>query len=438
MKLFKGLTGLLVVIMLAGCATTEKRFKKGVEAEERGDYFEAADYFIRVLQKAPDYQPAIDHLGSSGAAAIDQGMQTALDDERRGSFAAAADMMDRMESLAVRSGNVGVVLDLPDDFQAIRDSMEEQAFLQLIDQAETAAVEGRWNDAINEYERALDRTTDTERQARIEEAIGGVHLRWAESFLELERYRDAFARAEFTIERLGPGHPLSQQAMALQDQALIDGTRAIAFLPLGQTENMRRFAPGPFLDDINDVLLYDSWSAPPPFVGAIDNVELRRELRRIVGRGSAVISRGDALEVGRALGADMVFSGELVDYSVDERKVKLKTRKVKTQGRNPVDTTFTVKNFTMYFDTAVEMRIYDARNRNVLYEGRIESSVSRKVERGEYDGDYRDLDLSSKQRDYFDSDEHERQDQELEEQLADDIARKIAERAFDQLLRHID
>ncbi len=427
----------VLTLFVVGCGSTEKKFKRGVEAEERGEYLLAANYFITVLQKAPDYAPAVEHLETSGAAAIEFGVADARERERNADYAGAADILDQLADLTRRADQVGTRLILPDDFDALRDSLEEQAFNQLIAQAEAAVAAGRWNDALVEYERAIQRSTPNQ-QANIEEAMAGVHVRWAESLMAQLRYQAAFGQAQYAIDALGISHPIGQQAMALQEQALIDGTRIVVFLPLGQTEGMRRTAPGNFLDDLNDVLLYDSWSIPPPFLGAVDNVEVRRELRRVVGRGSAVVSRGDALEVGRILGSDMVVSGELVDFSVDERRVKTKTKKVKTMGRNPVDTTFTIKEFTLYLDAAVEFRIYDTHDRSVIYEGVAEASTSQKVERGEYPGDYRDLDLSSKQRDYFDRDQHEREMQVLEEQLADELSVKIATRVFERALRQVD
>ncbi len=235
MKSKKYILLLTAFLLVAGCASTEKRFNKGVEAEEQGEYLKAANFYVRVLEKEPGYEPAMDHLFTVGMIVIDNGMADALEMERRENFASAANQMDAIEGMWIRADRVGVSLSMPDDFEATRNSMEEQAFLQLIDQAETAAAAGRWNDSIVEYERAMERAEDPDRRARIEEAIGAVHLRWAETHLGLLRFKEAFDRAENAIQLLGPAHPISQQAIALQEQALLDGTRVIAFLPLGQT-----------------------------------------------------------------------------------------------------------------------------------------------------------------------------------------------------------
>lgn len=428
---------LLLVLSVTACGSTEKKFKRGVEAEERGEYLVAANYFITVLERAPDYAPAADHLETSGAAAIEHGVEDARDMERRSNYAGALDLLDQLADLVRRADRVGTTLYLPEDFNAMRDSLEEQAYHQLIAQARAAVEDGRWADAINEYNRAINRSGPAQHE-QIQENITEVHIMWAEDLAGQGRFRAAFERAQFAVDAYGTSHPLGQQAMALQEQALLDGTRIVAFLPFGQTENMRRSAPGTFLDDLNDILLYDSWTLPPPFVGPVDNVELRRELRTVVGRGSSVISRGDALELGRIMDADMVVSGEFIDFSEDERKLRTSTKKVKTLGRNPVDTTFTIKKFTLYLDAIVEYRIFDTYDRHVIYEGRAEGSASKKVERGDYTGDYRDLDLSSRESEYFDRDEHERQMLELEADLLDQLSVKIRDRVFEQILRQVD
>lgn len=428
---------LFLVLSVTACGSTEKKYKRGLEAEENGEYLVAANYFITVLERAPDYAPAAEHLESSGALAIEHGIEDAREMERRSNYAGALDLLDQLADLVFRADRVGTSLYLPEDFEPMRDSLEEQAYHQLIAQARAAIEARRWGDAINEYRRAMDRTSASQHE-QIEESIAEVHIMWAEELASQARYQAAFHRAQHAIDSFGPSHPLGQQALALQEQALIDGTRMVAFLPFGQTENMRRTAPGTFVDDLNDILLYDSWTIPPPFVGAVDNVELRRELRRVVGRGTSIVSRGDALELGRIMDADIVVSGEFVDYSEDERRVRTSTKKVKTLGRNPVDTTFTIKKFTLYVDALVEYRIFDTYDRHVIYEGQAEASASKQVERGEYTGDYRDLDLSSKQREYFDRDEHERQLQELEEDLLDQLSIRIRDRVFEQILRQVD
>ena len=64
------------------------------------------------------------------------------------------------------------------------------------------------------------------------------------------------------------------------------------------------------------------------------------------------------------------------------------------------------------------------------YEGHVDAATSDRFERGLYDGDYRDLDLSGRELSYFDSAEIREQEDRLEQALADALAMELAGRVY--------
>jgi hypothetical protein len=271
------------------------------------------------------------------------------------------------------------------------------------------------------------------------ERQGIVYVSWATEDAERDYFRAAFAHAQEAINLLGPDHPVARDAAEVQREAVKLGTRYVAFLPFWRTDAVGREAPRTLIQDFNDVLLYDHWAAPVPFIAAADPVQIRRELRRL-RYDRTVINRDQAAEMGRAARADFVVVGDWSEFEQRDRNVKEKTRKAKLRGRGSTvsggrDTTYIEQELTLELRGEITYRIIDPASRRVVDEGRLDHKVSDKIKRGLYAGDYQDLDLSGKQRSLFE-DEHLAVE-ELSNQLVDELAARLAERVYERLLRQI-
>ena len=260
---------------------------------------------------------------------------------------------------------------------------------------------------------------------------------WSEQALRERYYKIAFDKAQQALDLVGVEHALSQRFSQVQASALEEGSRFVAMLPVAATEDVRRRTGTLFLSDLNDILAYDYWATPPPFVLPADPVEVRREIRSMLGRSGRVVTKSEAVAVGRAMDADWVFVADLVRFDRDEREQSRDRVNVKTRGRSPLDTSYILRKVRVLYYTRVDVRIYDVRSGRELYDGRVDASAEDRFERGEYAGDYRDLDLSGRELSYFDSQEIRLQEDALEEAMADQLAAKVAERVYSTMLRWI-
>ncbi|MDX1430233.1 MAG: hypothetical protein R3282_08095, partial [Rhodothermales bacterium] len=104
--------------------------------------------------------------------------------------------------------------------------------------------------------------------------------------------------------------------------------------------------------------------------------------------------------------------------------------RARTRGRGALDTTYVLNTVEVDYSTRANVRIYHVQTGNKLYEGTVDSGVKDRYRRGDYAGDYRHLDLSGSELAYFDPEELRQQTDRIEEALADDLARKIAERVY--------
>lgn len=437
---------LLVTLLLfavgSGCKSTQKRYEKATQLEAQARWAEAARYYIEVLEREPDFEDARQRLAEVGAFAIDDYLAAADAALAEGLPDAAIIELEHLDALRDDAHGVGVRLAVPATYADYRARVERQALVALLQQGDRAERAADWNAALAAYERALGYANSPDTEADIREAQGRIHLKWARQEVAHGRNRAGFDLAAHVASFAGPDHPLAVEAFALQEEALAAGTRYVAFLPLAQTDAARRAAPREFVRDLNDVLTYDHWGAPVPFIAAADPVQLRRELRRL-RYDDVILSRKDAADIGRVVDADLVVVGELTRFEAEERNIRNREREARLRvrgstrtGDHTVDTVYVEQSYTLDYDATAEYRIIDARTQRVLDEGTVRANASERLERGVFAGDWEDLDLSGSQRALFeDGDRLGRQ--ELTNELVDDLATKIAERVYERLLREI-
>ena len=429
-----------LMLMLAGCVSTQKRYDKAQDLELQGRYAEAAEYYIKVLKKEAEWEGAPERLQEAGNRAVEMFLEDAEAAKFAGNYAAALRALDRLDALRDAAEGVGVTLDVPDDYASYRDELTESAIEAFIARAERAEQAGDWNEALRAYDRAARYTDDPDQRAALVQAQAEVHLRWADNEFARDYFRAGFDRAQQALDLVGPEHPLAERALAMQATALEAGARAVAFLPFWRTEDVAREAPPNVVQDLNDVMFYDHWSAPLPFIAVADPVQLRRELRRL-RYDREIITRRQAAEIGRVVLADYVVVGEWTEMRREERNVKEKTRKARMKGRRATtggsnDTTYVEQDFRLELDAEVVYRIIDPRTRREVDKGIVSADVSGRVKRAVFPGDYRDLDLSGSERSLFEDDER-LATEELGDELVDKLAVLLAERIYDRLLRQI-
>ncbi len=440
LRLTSTLICLAALLWMIGCASTQKRYDKAEDLELQGRYAEAAEYYIKVLEKEPDWEGAPERLREAGNQAVVLFFDEADAAQAEGNYDGALRALDRLDTLLDAAADVGVTLDVPDGYAQFRDDVIKSAVASFIDRAERAERAGDWDAALRAYQRAADYTSDPEQRAQLTASQAEVHLRWADYDFGRAYYRAGFDHAQVAIDLVGPTHPVAERARAMQATALEAGTRAVAFLPFWRTEEVAREAPSNVVQDLNDVMQYDHWAVSMPFIAAADPVQIRRELRRL-RYDREIITRRQAAEIGRVVLADYVVVGEWTEVVRKERNLKEKTRKARLKGRRATtggtnDTTYVEQNFRLELDAEVVYRIIDPRTRREVDKGTVTAEVSGRVERAIFAGDYRDLDLSGSELSLFE-DEERIATEELGDELVDTIALRLAERIYDRLLRQI-
>ncbi len=430
---------LIVLCMLvAGCASPGKLLEKATGAEESGQYYEAATYYVSVLEKESDWDDIRESLMRVGTIAIDNLLDEANELEDEGKYDDAIDTLSKLDDLKADARGVGVTLSVPNDYEEYKERLSQAAIDSLIRQGERAEDAGDWRDAIETYELVQKKyvlTVDQDEEMLI--ARGRVFIKWAEQDMEQGNHRAAFDRAAEAINVLGEDHPRAGNAIDLQDLAIEEGTRFVAFLPIWQTDDVSDEAPRGIIEEVDDLLQYDFWANPPLFIEQTDPVQLRREMRRL-RLDNRLITRSEAANIGNVLDADYVVITQAVLFQFEERRMKEKTKKVETKGRNSLDTTYVEQSFTGRLNAEIEYRIVDMDSRKEVADGSVSADADAKMKRGVYEGDYQDLDLSRSERRLFDEEELDLAIRELEDEVIDDITPRLADEVFEAILKRIN
>lgn len=435
---------LSLLIVVAGCVTTQDRYEKAQDLTAEGRYVEAARYYVRVLEAEPDWPEARGELEAVGARAVDTLLdeaETLAAEERYEDAVATLDMLD---DLRADTEAVGVELTVPEDYADYRASLIRTAADVLIEEGAAAEETGDWANAADAYDRARTYVTSEKRLTLLKEAQARVLLRWSEDELAQNQYRAAYERAAEIADLIGPEHPIRQKAAALQNTAIEEGSRVVAFLPLGRTGDVASALPEFFLRDLNDVLQLEHWTDPPAFIAPVDPIATRRLIRKR-SADQTVLPRSVAAKAGRELGADLVLTGEIIRYeqvatstNEREREARMRVRGATGQGTQWRDTTYVEQTIRMELEAAVEWRLIDVRSGRMVDRG-IETEQARdELQRGVFAGDYRRLDLSGSELRLFNPSDLRQDKRAVEEQLMDLLARRLANEVFARILHRID
>lgn len=439
-------TLLLSLTLLSACASATDRLNEGIALQSQGRYVEAVYRYAEALEKDRELTEARDRLLAVGDSAVMVAMDEADRLELRGDPVQAAAQYSRLDMMLERVRQVGLRLDLPADYDAIRRAIFDNAINWQMVQGDEAAQEGRWQDALRFYRGARGDHLPSRNQ--VEESLEAettLLLDWARVELEDGRPRLAFERAAEAGEvRSSPARETVLAIREIQDRALAQGTVVLAVPPVTADPGVRDWLGGEFEVELDSDLGLDHWTQPPLFVEIADPLILRRELRGLL-RGQATQS---PLLVGRALdlvGADLAVLIRLAEIDVVEEDVDrdehetVVTRSVRegTARRSVVDTvTYATLEGDLTYVLDAEVTLVDPSGREV---DRFTAS-SRQTgpfQRGEFEGDPSVLDLGRGHAPYFDPSVIADQMAAIEGRLLEELAVAIAAGTFDRVLASI-
>lgn len=433
---FVAIVSLFLLAALVGCVSVEKRYKKGQELEGQGRLEEAAQRYIAVLTKEPGREDARQRLAEVGSRVVDDYLAEARANETDGDHESAVEAINRIDGLRGRTGQVGVMLAVPDDYADFRRDVIDAAVASLFRQGEDLESAGNWAEAAGRYERLRSYPLAPDEIRRVDEARARVLIRWAEEDMARGSFRAAYGHAQSAMDIFGPDGATGQEARGIQRAALDAGTKTVAVLPFWADPGAGEATPRGLENSLYDALLYEHMENPVPFVGPIDRGAIHRELSRLRVRSGEIADRTAAM-AGQALNADLVVVGWIESYRQEDGVPEEIARKAPLRRDKSSSAAYTEKKYIVKLTADVMYRILDPATRRVVEEESVSAHASAQFRRAYFDGDYTTLDLTRDERALFDKEGWLRAEEELQASLVDKLAEKIAASVFDRVLRFV-
>jgi tetratricopeptide (TPR) repeat protein len=435
-RTFTAVVSVLLAGVMAGCVSTEKRYRKGQELENQGRLEEASQRYIAVLAKEPGREDARRSLEDVGARLIDDWFARARGDGAAGRFEEAVSSIRHIDGFRDRAGQVGVTFAVPEDYRDFRRHMIDSAVAALFRQAEEREAAGNWPGAAERYDRLRSYALSPEETLRVDGARARVLIRWAEDDMARGAFRAAYGHAESALGGIGPDSEAAAAARSIQKAALDAGTMTVAVLPFWAGPGAGPGTPRGLENRLYDALVFERLDKPVPFFGPIDRGAIHRELDRRRVRSGDIPDR-TAAAIGQALGADFVVVGWLEDFRQEDGAAQETARKAPLRRDRAATATYTERRYTVKLTGEVVYRILDPATRKTVEEETVSADVSAPFRRASFDGDPATLDLSREERALFDREAWRRAEEELEDELVDRLAGKIASGLFERVLRFV-
>ena len=256
-------------------------------------------------------------------------------------------------------------------------------------------------------------------------------LAWAESEEIDGRHRRAFYLADEALGLVRPAPAgLVEGAEALRTRAVANGTRAVAVFPVTMTAQVREVMEGDLYQELADLLELVYWRAPPVFVVVPDPVVVRQVVRRFARPGRS-FRPGRVMDEVRAAFGVMV---ELTGLFATERNLRRENHEARTKDGSVIS--FVEERGTVSYTLEAQVTIVDDRER-IVSENTERATTRGRFERGVYQGDYREFDLSRGELRLFDSGVIRRRLAEIQRGVIPELSDRVADEVFARVLARI-
>jgi hypothetical protein len=426
-------------VFALGCTSAEDRLEEGIALQARGQYMNAVYRYADAVERDGSLMEARERLLASGDTAMGAALSEADRLELRDDPVSAARQYQAIDRMLARIRSVGERLDPPFGYDDSRRALFDRAIDWRMTVGDEAVAAGRWADARRAYADA--RSDFSPSRTQIEASIDaetGLLLDWAEIELGDGRPRMAFGLAQEAVGlRNSTPRDVLLNARDLQDRALERGTVVVAVPPVVARPGVRDYLGPEFEIRLDEGLVLDHWTRPPPFVRMADHTSMRRELRGLL-RGVPQTP----LLVGRVLqlvGGDFAAMVELAEIEVVEEDVRRTTRQARLReptGREPRPVEFTQVEGTMAYRVSADVVLVDHDGREVT-RFRAEGRSGGPFRRGDFDGNHDRLELSEDDAVLFDPRALAEQTSRIEAALMEELAVAIAAGTYDTVLERI-
>jgi tetratricopeptide (TPR) repeat protein len=360
---------LLILPLFATSCAAKRAYKRALEYEESGQYFEAANRDLESLDRRPDFEEAKTHLREIADQAYTQLIDLAASFEMQNEWLQAIETYDRTENFAQRCARHGVTVQASDvghlRADAVRRGTEYHyrnaethynrreyelaisEYLKVVAiagfHADTKArlwrchvevgnqlvVGGAYQEAISSwYEKALPYAEFATDQSATLNFIADAYYRWAERLAEDGDFRGSYQRFSQALATV-PGY---RDAEARAAEMYEEAVARVAVLPFRNTTSLGN----QYSNLLTEQLIAKCVNADLEFAvfatrDVIDQLLSEHELS-VMG----VVDPGTASRIGELEGIDFFITGSVTQISAQTTRPSFQEREheIRYMGRD--------------------------------------------------------------------------------------------------------
>lgn len=300
------LTYLLLIALLAGCATSKSFYKKGVKLEEAGLVEEAAQFYLVSLQKNRSNVEAKIGLKNTGQIVLSRYLSEFSQQKVFGKKREAIASWDTAMAYKNKVANLGVQLNVPSiyvtDYEEIKDAHLNEMYqrgLEYMDAGNFAEAEKCFIEV-----KQLDRD--------FEDAHAMANIAFAEPIyveainsLDNEKYRAAYEKFNRVLNRIDDYKDASEK----RDESLSLGQYTLAMLPFENSTRTKGLEI-----KISAYCLEALTAVKDPFLKVVDRENMSLIIEEQQLGLSGVMDEQTAVSVGELIGAQAIVSGAILNY----------------------------------------------------------------------------------------------------------------------------
>lgn len=330
-----------LVFLISGCAS--KRYtKKASKFEDAGLYKDASEYYYEAVKRKDSNVDAKLGLRKNGQITLDNKLSVFLDYYQQGNYKQAMYMYLSADAYYEKIKAVNVELNFPEEYLVYYDEsknsylgdkyIEGIEFLNREDFSSALAIFTEIKNVDIDYKDVYEKYIISKYEPKYRSAI---------ILLEREHFRQAYYAFDNIIKHTTNGY---KQAVAYRDDAKEKGTLAILVTNF-RAANKRNLENAKYISSLIEGELDE---LDNPFLKLIDLSALN---------SSIITSRGAVnMQAANLAGIHLVLTGQLVDYTAIESKLKKTPKKgyikevIKLENKDGVESESITYHKTEYME----------------------------------------------------------------------------------------
>ena len=396
----KTLLILASILFLIGCNGPKSLTKKGGKFSEAGLHKDAINYYIKALEKKPEYLKAQIGLKTSAQEVYNDISSRFFQAYHQGKEKEAVYTFIDLQDFVQRVNKYGADLHIQSSYFGDFENAKESYLEKRFEEANQLLAEEKFDAAksiLTEIEK-LDPNFEGRDFENLKEiaTLEPLH-RKGNKALQQEKYRKAY----HAFSKICEYNPAYKNAKFSRDEALEKAQYSIGVLKFDNLSNDPSAA-----SIINSEMTNQILKSNDPFIQLIDRTSLSEVLNEQLLNMKGLTSSSLALQAGELVGAKALLKGTLLEIKTDTEKPSVTTgrayKEIRTKKYDPVkktnyyEKTYQKVNYTnTKASNAVRMsfriQLISAETGQILMSEIIELSEQSSVDYSSYDGDYRDL-----------------------------------------------